>query len=281
MPRALNEPFSHKLSGVSTMSHRPAWLSSTPIPIANTRNIEDVITMPFVASPGTLARPHFTSQSLSQTSPGPMRGAPRSFNNPYEPRIIRASSRGSDVSCVSTSPILSPSRFRRPSTSNVPHSPATSPRYPSSSRSVFNLTPVASSSTASFPRPAYLEHSALRHLLHTDTLSILPQHRHKHEPSNLDSSYPASNAFPYLRRERTPLIDSDDEGFISSPRETAPPPALAAGPSNFPLHLPTRWSDHDHNSLLSVSADGRDLSFVGSCMLYMISCSPNFNFRKF
>lgn len=245
------------------MSHRTTRSNSIPIPIGSPRNIEDVISMPFVASPGTLSRPHFAPQSLSQTSPGHIRGPVRSLSNSYEPRIIRASpSRNSDISCVSVSPSLSPTRLRRLSSSNTAQSPTISPRNPSSSRSVFNPSPaISSSSSSSFPQPAYLEHSALRDLLRTETLSSLPSSRYRAEAAYTEPGNAGVNTYPYIRRERTPLIDSDDESFLSPPRDIAPPVVnTAINPS---LHLPTRWSDHDHSTLLSVSLDGRELIYSG------------------
>lgn len=70
--------------------------------------------------------------------------------------------------------------------------------------------------------------------------------------------------YPYLRRELTPVVDSDDESVA-----TPAPPTMGAVTiisTNTVLMLPTRWSEQDRGASLSVSPDGRELSFTGpSC----------------
>ena len=158
---------------------------------------------------------------------------------------------------------LSPSttRDRRASTSNISTSsqiagpltfPQVSPHQPTS--------PLPS---IPFQRPAYLEHSSLKHLLQTEFPPLLPPSRYGHDARVLSDDQNSRNANPYPRRRRTPLIESDDEDPFTPPRE--PPPSQPPGGNilNPVLRLPTRWSDQDRHLSLSVSADGRELTFVG------------------
>jgi hypothetical protein len=165
---------------------------------------------------------------------------------------------------------LSPSttRNRRVSTSNIstttPLSQTagslTSPQIPSHQ----SASPLPS---VPFQRPAYLEHSSLKDLLQTEFPPLLPPGRYGHDASVLDDNQSSRNpAHPYPRIRRTPLIESDDEDPFTPPREIPPlvtmyPPSSNA--LNPVLRLPTRWSDQDRHLSLSVSSDGRELTFVG------------------
>ncbi|KAK2461734.1 hypothetical protein APHAL10511_006197 [Amanita phalloides] len=129
---------------------------------------------------------------------------------------------------------LRPPRIVRPSAdgSCLPSSSAPPPRTSFGPPRLHPPSP-------SFPRPAYLDHSALRHMLHTDIAPVL--------------SPP---------RPRSPSTDSDDDSIATPPRDPAPAPALLT--SDHILRLPTRWSDQMKHSSLSVSSDGRDLTYNGS-----------------
>jgi hypothetical protein len=259
------------------MSGRPARSSSISIPrggISNSpaRNIESVISIPFAPhprivnqrwpqrSPNTGISSVRGSSHIAVASSPPVRSTARSFTQPYssihlgtgtapahvyyEPRIIRA-----DTVCP-TSSSVSPTRTRRVSGTGV--------RAPSSYR-----PPLVNPSTgpmpidlAPFPRPAYLDHSALRHLLQTDTPSQLPS-------SPKPDPVVRADFVARRRSQRSPSSDSDEEdmshsGDLSSrqSRET-----ILLSPA--PLRLPTKWSDEYRNPLLSVSTDGRDLNYQG------------------
>lgn len=116
----------------------------------------------------------------------------------FEPRVIRPPgvSRGS---CVDTPSPSSTARNRRPSTSNTltPSQRPGSLTFPQLS----SHQPAGPLPGVPFQRPAYLEHSSLKHLLNN--------------------------------------------------------------PLNPVLRLPTRWSDQDRHLSLSVSPDGREVTFVG------------------
>ncbi|KAF9456815.1 hypothetical protein BDZ94DRAFT_1285571 [Collybia nuda] len=160
----------------------------------------------------------------------------------YEPRIVRAGtdpSRNIDAVCPPSS-----------STSSVAGGRATSTQRQILSQTV----PTLPSPSVSFARPAYLEHSALRHMLQTDAPPALP-------PSRKVEA--AADAHSYTTA-MSPTTDSDDESNVSPPRElpSAPPPPPIS--QDQVLKLPTRWSEQFRHSLLSVSDDGRDLTYHGT-----------------
>jgi len=185
----------------------------------------------------------------------------------FEPRVIRPPgvSRGS---CIDVTLSPSATRTRRASTSTIsttvpPSQRAGSLTFPqlSSHQSVSPLPSVP------FQRPAYLEHSSLKHLLQTEFPPLLPPGRYGHDVGVLDDDQNSQSVtHPYSRRRRTPLIESDDEDPFTPPREL-PPLVFAHPPTTNTLspilRLPTRWSDQDRHLSLSVSADGRELTFVG------------------
>lgn len=235
--------------------------------------------------------PRSASSSVGATSHDSSVSLPRSVSG-FEPRVIRgniertgtADQLPSGLRRDSTS--MSPSRARRPSTSaanpaSVLRSPATSlrPTPASSSNTVPALVqgPAASATApATFARPSYLDYSALRNFIQTDASPALPPSRY-----GVDNSSPSTSL---LRREATPFTDSDDDsessigvagrGFLRTRdsergrgRERASAYAAAASfvNPNPTLRLPTRWNEQDRNSSLTVSGDGRELHFHGSC----------------
>ncbi|KIJ68831.1 hypothetical protein HYDPIDRAFT_179848 [Hydnomerulius pinastri MD-312] len=168
----------------------------------------------------------------------------------YEPRVIRAdSARNSDIACPQSfsSSSVSPTRTRRPSASGV--------RAPSTQRS--SVVHPAIVEPVPFPRPAYLEHSALRHLLQTETIPLLPTR--KTEPIIVREEHSSG----VRRSQRSPSFDSDEDD-MSPPREarkSTPPPTSSSSPA---LLLPTRWCDQFRHSHLSVCGDGRELIYQGA-----------------
>ncbi|KAJ6573966.1 SPRY-domain-containing protein [Mycena vulgaris] len=258
------------------MSTRQSRSASIPIPRTSSstspaRNIESVISIPFTASHTAPPRPRLASaqaipishhrgadvptaslrgvrnsafsisptrpsaRSLTHSSPSiPVRSSPRS--NGFEPRVIRAdSSRSVDPACLPFSSTSLP-RTRRPS--------ATGPRTPSTHRTLSGSVPPPSPPRpTSFARPAYLEHSALRHMLQTEA----------------PPSLPPSRKAGLVRRSLSPTSDSDDEGS-PPPRRLTP----ALDPSPQVLNLPTRWSERYRHELLSISSDGRDVTYQGA-----------------
>ena len=185
----------------------------------------------------------------------------------FEPRVIRppGASRGS---CVDIALPPSATRNQRVSTSNIPTA------IPFSQRAgIFTSSQLSSHQSVSplpsvpFQRPAYLEHSSLKHLLQTEFPPLLPLGRYGNDISALDDDLgPRNVTLPFPRRRRTPLIESDDEDPFTPPREL--PPSVSVHPPGSivlspVLRLPTRWSDQDRHLSLSVSSDGRELAFVG------------------
>lgn len=269
------------------MSTRHPRSSSIPargaVPTSPARHIESVISMPFSTSPtqsrpriasqgwpprnspGAIGIPHGVRGNSSITSSPPTRPTSRSYTYPsvlsgrgsaspytvYEPRVIRAdSTRTTDTACPhnSSASSSSPTRTRRPSSASV--------RARSAQRPPIAHIP-APTETVPFPRPAYLEHSALRHLLQTESSPLIPPR--KAEPIvRLDS-------MSGRRAQRSPSYDSDEDD-MSPPREvrkSTPSPMPMSPPT---LLLPVRWCDEYRSSHLSVCGDGRELIYQGELL---------------
>lgn len=284
------------------MSNRQARSNSIPIPrgtssTSPTRNIESVISLPISIPPRSQAFPlrssigtsHIADRhrgplshggiSSSASSSFRVRPTARSFtpssamharSTPrtpitFEPQVVRVDSRSStvDTACLpSMTPPTSTTRARRISAAgsrtthlhaaHAPAAPATPP-----------------SPTISFPRPAYLEHSALRHMLLTESPSSLPPYRRPTEGSGSNAVLNISGS-----RSLSPPMDSDDESNSNAtpPRETTPTftPSVSSNinPEDPIPRLPARWCEQFRHPLLSVSADGRELAYHGqsSCI---------------
>ncbi|GBE78657.1 SPRY-domain-containing protein [Sparassis crispa] len=265
----------------STISRSPdnrRTVAASPVHTSPTRSIAGSYSsaVSLLGRGGTAARPG--SNATSSTAPVPT----------FQPRIIRAtSSPGSgprDPACLPPLP-ASPSQPRPRRLSTIARTASTpaiarTHRQPLSStllpQSSSLLPPPAHSHTHThthaqanaFPRPAYLEYSSLRGFLHTESGPSLPP---RHPPPASDRRTPSPpTVYPYLRRELTPVADSDRESTASPPpaaSATTPSAAVGVLAANPVLRLPTRWSDQDRLPTLSVSADGRELTFSGpSCV---------------
>ncbi|KAJ7071552.1 SPRY-domain-containing protein [Mycena amicta] len=229
--------------GSASYTASPRSRGPQPIPITLNRSAEDSragvrSVRSTIAASISPTRP--AVRSLAQSSPSiTTRNSPRS---PFEPRVIRADSPRSvatDPACLSTSPTSPLARPRRPSSS------ATAPRASSSQRSPSGTAQnTPASQTTAFTRPAYLEESAMRHLLQTEAPPAILPTRKPGQPS---------------RRSLSPSSDSEEEG---SPPPQRPTPTLNASPEV--LHLPTRWNEHCRHESLSISPDGRDITFQGA-----------------
>ena len=205
-----------------------------------------------------------SSPSHSQTFPRIISASNASDSLAQSPSASRT-----DVAC--TPPLSnSPTRTRRPSAGPL------SLRSPHHRPGSHNYTTLSSphlalhQSPPPFPRPPYLDHSSLRHLLQTELPPNLPPSR-----------YPQSTIYPFVPRPQhasiTPALidDSDAESTTASPPPglpTSPPTSASAKPpsetvtlvSSSPVfRLPTRWSEQDRHTYLSVSADGRELTYHG------------------
>ncbi|KAI0353184.1 SPRY-domain-containing protein [Trametes cingulata] len=287
------------------MTTRQSRSASIPIPPSSAaRSLENVIPMSF--SPSPASRPRM-SASNSAASLGAVRVAPpmsRSVSASYS-SALNAVPRGRPVGPAQSNvaPVFEP-RIIRATTSptpsrdpacNAPFAASTSPVRPRRlsagirSQSAINpgsLTQRATASTAhathttqqGFPRPAYLEYSSLRDMLHTEPApsTLAPATRPAaysvaaHDARSSASPAPPIIPYPYFRRELSPVGDSDDESIATPPPAPAPPAAVGAVTvlsTNTVLMLPTRWSEQDRTPSLSVSLDGRELTFTGpSCM---------------
>jgi len=189
------------------------------------------------------------TRSGTHTSALSNRTSPRSLTT-FEPRVIRAeTSQNSDSPCAPSSS-TPPTRTQRSGGSDSKFS-----TVQSSSAGPRPSTPPPSNT---FPRPSYLEHSSLRDFLQPEALSdALPS-------PPLRTVGEAQ--FNVTRRRASPSqLDSDDEGTFSPPREASLPPYF----SHYPiLRLPTRWSDQTRHLLLSISSDGRELSYQGELLSF-------------
>lgn len=189
----------------------------------------------------------------------------------FEPRVIRATAEPGCAPTPTTPVQIPASRTRRPSvrrqsTTAAPTIATSTPRTPVPPTATSGAVPSA---PAAFLRPAYLEHSALRDLLYTDAPP-------PHSPSSASESATASRMstpvpvpYPYLRRDTTPSMETDDESSMSAsppPVSRTPAPAPGALLTSPALRLPTRWSDQDRHHLLTVSGDGRELTFYGASL---------------
>jgi len=198
------------------------------------------------------------------------------------PRIIRAnnasdsptaqspSASRTDVAC--TPPLSnSPTRTRRASAGPLSLRQSNLHRPGSHTHTTLSSPHLALHQTPPpFPRPPYLDHSSLRHLLQTELSPNLPPSR-----------YTQSTIYPFVPRPQHTLVtpalidDSDAESTIASPPPglpPSPPTSASAKPpsetvtlvSSSPVfRLPTRWSEQDRHTYLSVSADGRELTYHG------------------
>ncbi|GJJ13868.1 hypothetical protein Clacol_008125 [Clathrus columnatus] len=175
-------------------------------------------------------------------------------------------------------PSLSPTRSRRPpsSSTNTQHSSNVSHRTVSAPIPYQTpiIIPPPSLHATSFPRPSYLEHSAFRHILLSEPeLVISPPP----EPYRLQPLH-ASAAATKLRRPTSSETNISDEDSNSERGESTARSAGGRGRASTPsvprkpavdafMRLPTRWSDGDDRyPSLSVSVDGRDLTFHGSML---------------
>ncbi|PPQ98885.1 hypothetical protein CVT24_003516 [Panaeolus cyanescens] len=262
------------------MSSRPSRSSNIPIPrssstSSSSRNIESVISIPFIPSSSRHHLPtsptnttgrnisdsrravshgtrpiSVTSNQLS-TSPSTstlrstslVSSVPTSRTSTFEPRVVRGSSHDhalQDLDAVQ--PSTSPSQLRRSSVTTRPSAP---PR-PVIPHHVFAKTPV------SFARPSYLEFCALRHLIQTDPLpGPIPSRKAPSISNTRPQSYAHYSA-----------SDNDDDSAGTPPRAI---PATTPVPRQ-KIVLPSRWSEHDRHPNLSLSHDGREVSYTGTTM---------------
>jgi len=252
----------------------PSSSMSVPLP-----SLEDIMA---AVSP-THSRTMSPSTSIHRRQSGSSPSGSTPSHSPTFPRIIRANNASSsspaqsvsasraDVACI---PPLSTSPTRTRRTSAGPLNLRSSALHRPGSHTHTTLSSphlALHQSPPPFPRPAYLEHSSLRHLLQTE----LP-------PNHPSSRYTQSTIYPFVSRHQhtsvTPALmdDSDAESTTASPPPPGlPPSSQASATANPPgdivtlvssspvFRLPTRWSEQDRHPYLSVSAEGRELTYHG------------------
>ncbi|VDC02010.1 unnamed protein product [Peniophora sp. CBMAI 1063] len=187
--------------------------------------IDDVMQMPFTSSP--LPLPRLRTASSSSPMPAYLTAHPRAASTttyPIQPRVIGRNAPSSSWADVACSP-PTPARTRRTSAGS-----GTTVLRPPVRTNTTPSWPHLALAPQPFPRPAYLDNSSLRSLLQTE----LPEQ--------------ASSSFGL----------GDDE----AKRGRAAQSAMIGSTPVF--RLPTRWSEQDRHPYLSVSPDGRELSYSGS-----------------
>ena len=254
------------------MNTRPSRSSSIPIPRSTSssganRNIESLISIPQYGSSRSqrhnaerLHPSHAFRSTSGNPSASPIQN-PRSVSisvpgrnstqTSFEPRIIRGSgtertepSPGSECPTPSQQLSTPHSQTRRASVTNL----RTSNK---------SLTPqlIARPTSVTFSRPAYLEYSSLRHLLQAEVpVSPLSSRRADSSVSVRSQSYSVA---------MSTSSDIDDDGSATPlPHDLRPISAsLPLATQDTPFRLPTRWGDHHPN--LSLSLDGRELTYEG------------------
>lgn len=185
--------------------------------------IDDVMQMPFTTSPLPLPRPRLASSSSPM--PAYLTAHPRAASTTTYPIQPRVIGRNASSSWadVACSP-PAPVRTRRTSAGS-----GTTVLRPPVRTNTAPSWPHLALTPQPFPRPSYLDNSSLRHLLQTE----LPE-----QPS---SSFGLG----------------EDEAKRGHPVQGA---MIGSTPV---FRLPTRWSEQDRHSYLSVSPDGRELSYNG------------------
>ena len=222
-----------------------------------------------------------TSRSFTiGISPRANRSQTTTQTQTFEPRVIRAGSTSiptiatatgaaaaaAAVDCLPSSSTTgnlstSPTRARRTSTTPSATRHASSV-IPSSSTSPDPQNANSNTSAIAFPRPAYLNHSALRHFLHTDATPTLPVARTPTSGELLSFFVRGASSRNASLSPRMGMEDSDEDSDggvgMTIPSGTTNREAREAD-----LKLPTRWSERIRHPSLSVSPDGRELTFNG------------------
>ncbi|PPQ67376.1 hypothetical protein CVT25_005955 [Psilocybe cyanescens] len=269
------------------MNSRPSRSSSIPIPrsassSSSARNIEAVLSIPVVSpsrqtvSSNSSARPVMEPRRIGPSTDGsrastadtnisvsPIRSTARSASlvssvpgrtqtvtrTQFEPRVIRglglAEHSSNEVDCP-PQPASSPSHNRRVSTGGV--------RTSGSHQIVVPQHVVAHTPHVSFERPAYLDYSSFRHLLQTDASAFAASSRkidHKVTQGSANNHY----------MTMSPQSETDDDS--TSLPATGRPSSSTAQPRDQVFSLPTRWSEQNRHPSLTISPDGRDLSYHG------------------
>ncbi|KAJ3576275.1 hypothetical protein NP233_g531 [Leucocoprinus birnbaumii] len=239
-------PSRPRLSSTQGLSHRAGGLDVARSVSASHRSIHDSVSVS-VSPTRLLSR----SATLSMSHQG---RPPVRVSTNFEPRVVHAipdASQSVDSNCAQPQ---SPTQTRR--TSGVGGRSVSAQRHTPSIPLLPNTTPV------SFPRPAYLEHSALRNLLVTETPS--PALTGPAPPRKVT---PPARGVPSHGYAMSPSTDSDEDTSPSPPpiprnSRSTPAPFIPEEQVTYPL--PTRWSDQERSSSLSVSHDGRELSHHGT-----------------
>ncbi|KIJ45239.1 hypothetical protein M422DRAFT_30095 [Sphaerobolus stellatus SS14] len=204
--------------------------------------------------------------------------ARRSSMSNFSPRVVRGTIAGTSRDGATTSTAtgshrasVSPVRTRRASTTVNPHgghrvasSSAIAPHLLHTQTPSPTAVPPPSQHATSFPLPEYLQHSAFRHWILSESEPTTP-------PESYHLGYVhASSAATSSRRSISPNAQQDTDGsdqdstMGNGERGRTTTPVLQRKPADTYMRIPTRWSDTDRWASLTVSPDGRELTFHGS-----------------
>lgn len=151
------------------------------------------------------------------------------------------------------------------------------------SSSLIYRTNTGTGAPTTFKRPSYLQYSAMRDLIHTDT-SAPPVTAIPRTTIRIESTPGQEVHLPPVR-DPTPITESDDDSESSTghamrhrrdrhehtarergrlrERHSAYNASQPLAPSEEILRLPSRWNEQDRNKFLTISEDGRNLHFHG------------------
>jgi Ran-binding protein 9/10 len=259
---------------MTSRDFRPTRLSSSSmsVPRPPIPSLEDLISSVSSTNTHIISPPTSVHRQQTASSPSHSSTFPRIIRASNAPDTLPAQSSSASRSDIACTPPLSnsPTRARRPSAGPLSLRSPNLHRPGSHTHTTLSSPHLAlHQSPPPFPRPPYLDHSSLRHLLQTEL------------PPNLPPSRYTSTIYPFVPRPQQTSIppalidDSDAESTTASPPPGLPPspPASASAKSlsetvslvsSSPVfRLPTRWSEQDRHTYLSVSADGRELTYHG------------------
>lgn len=277
-------------ANIQSSSPRAQRLSGTPN-LSTGRRSSQTSQSSMAATPGDFVVGNGYSNARSMLVLPASPSSRRSTSNGFVPRVVRGNIPGRETPASSTSQTpnisssrspVSPFRSRRPSSSAT--ASLTGMHRTAATPSPTNTVVPPPSLLVSFPRPSYLEHSALRYCIQTEPSSGVPPDLYHFD--YLHSTAAATSS----RRSRdvsspSREMESDEESNVSTGDRdrSAPPPRLSSRkPGDTFMHLPTRWSDGDRCPSLSVSVDGRDLTFHGwrYSSVLELNLIHNFSYRR-
>jgi hypothetical protein len=257
-PTSRTSPRVQRLTSPRTAALEDSWsFQLVAPPSASVRTPTPARRVP----PGSMARNTPTSTT---PIPSGSRSLPHSaspLQTLHIPHIVRGGGGAGTNGATAPSTSGRPSNRGRRASSSAAPAPST-PRKPSTSH--------LPQPTPTFTRPSYLEYSALRRFITTESPPASQQ------SSSINSPSRASNHLSnLLRRPRSSTdSDSESEGVPSPKARSAYLPQARRLFVSDTLVIPTRWNDRDRCPPLVISHDGRDVTFNGESSCCFLSELP-------